>query len=169
MISVLVLCTGNSARSILGEAILNHLGKGLVQAHSAGSQPRPEPHPAAIELLRDLGHDTSGLRSKSWDEFAAPDAPPINLVITVCDSAAAETCPVWPGGPEHVHWGQPDPAAEQGPGDSIETAFRDAYATFEARARALLALDLDQPIATHRPQIAAISQDIPCTPTSPES
>lgn len=111
--NVLILCTHNPARSVLGEAALNHLAAGLgkdLRAFSAGSAPSGRVNPAALEALRHAGVDTGGLRSKSWDEFAAPGAPRVRLVITVCDSTAAETCPYWPGGPAKMHWGYPDPS-----------------------------------------------------------
>lgn len=112
-LNVLFLCTGNSARSILGEALINHpmIGRGRFRGYSAGSQPKGEPNPYALALLSENGFPIEGLRSKSWDEFAAPGAPPLHFVFTVCDSAANETCPYWPGQPMTAHWGLPDPAA----------------------------------------------------------
>jgi arsenate reductase len=140
---VLVLCTGNSARSILGECLINRLGKDRARASSAGSHPKQAPHPLALALLAERGYDVAGLRSKSWDEFAAPGAPAIDLVVTVCDSAAAETCPVWPGHPRRTHWGVPDPAAASGSEARRRAAFEDAYRILEHRVRAFLALPLE--------------------------
>jgi arsenate reductase (thioredoxin) len=125
--NVLFLCTGNSARSILAEAILNRLGQGRFKAYSAGSQPKGEVHPDTLQLLKTLNYDTSFARSKPWDEFATPDAAQMDFVFTVCDSAAAETCPVWPGQPMTAHWGVPDPAAAQGSESERHFAFADAY------------------------------------------
>lgn len=129
--SVLFLCTGNSARSILAEALLNRDGAGRFRGHSAGSFPKGRVHPMALELLAERGLPTGGLRSKSWDEFAAPGAPPIDFVVTVCDNAAGETCPVWPGRPVTLHWGMPDPAAVEGPGR--RAAFERALSELEGR------------------------------------
>ncbi|MGR3661225.1 MAG: arsenate reductase ArsC [Paracoccaceae bacterium] len=136
--NVLVLCTGNSARSILLEAILNRQGAPRVRAFSAGSQPAGAVHPQSLRLLRKKEYDVSGLRSKSLDEFFGPDAPHLDVVITVCDSAAAETCPIWSGVPVQVHWGVPDPAAAN-PAEQLQV-FQNAYATLKRRAMAFLAL-----------------------------
>ena len=125
--NVLFLCTGNSARSILAECILNREGKGRFHAFSAGSQPKGQVHPFAIELLKKLNHPTAGLRSKNWKEFAVPGAPVMDFVFTVCDSAAEEVCPVWPGQPMTAHWGLPDPAAAAGTEAERHLAFADAY------------------------------------------
>jgi protein-tyrosine-phosphatase len=137
--NVLFLCTGNSARSILAEAILNKEGAGRFRAYSAGSHPKGTPHPAALKLLGELGYATDGYRSKSWDEFAAPDAPPLDLVISVCDNAAGEVCPIWPGKPVKGHWSIPDPAAVEGAGQA--EAFRETYRDLHARIGDFLAVD----------------------------
>jgi arsenate reductase len=131
--NVLFLCTGNSARSILGEAILGKIGGGKFAAYSAGSQPKGTVHPQAIALLQRLGYPTAGLRSKSWDAFAAPGAPYFDFVFTVCDNAANEVCPVWPGQPMTAHWGVPDPAAVAGDGAAVAAAFRDTYLLLQRR------------------------------------
>ena len=123
--NVLFLCTGNSARSVLAEAILNRIGKGRFVAHSAGSQPKGQVHPETLRLLNELHYDTSALRSKSWSEFAKPGAPPLDFVFTVCDNAAGEACPFWPGQPMTAHWGVPDPAAATGSSAEVTLAFRD--------------------------------------------
>ena len=125
--NILFLCTGNSARSIVAEAIMNKVGKGRFVAYSAGSHPKGEVHPQALKLLRNLGYPIEELRSKPWDEFAAPGAPDLHFVITVCDNAAGEVCPVWPGQPISSHWGMPDPAAIAGSDTSIALAFADTY------------------------------------------
>ena len=134
--NILVLCTGNSARSILLEAILNTEGAGRVTAYSAGSQPSGKVHPYSLKLLASRGYDTSMARSKSWDEFAAADAPMMDAVITVCASAAGETCPIWPGAPVRAHWGVDDPAAAIEP--DWPQAFEDAYRLLHLRAQAFL-------------------------------
>ena len=142
--NVLFLCTGNSARSILAEAILNRDGKGRFRAFSAGSQPKPKVNPHTLNLLRHLGYDTSTLRSKSWSEFAVAGAPPLDFVFTVCDNAAGETCPFWPGQPMTAHWGIPDPAAAEGSEAEIAAAFNDAYRMLERRIQLFLALPIDK-------------------------
>ena len=139
--NILVLCTGNSARSILLESILNTESVGRVRAFSAGSQPAGRVHPQSLKLLEEKGHDTTHARSKSWDEFAADDAPLMDMVITVCGSAAGETCPVWPGAPVRSHWGVDDPAAA--PEAEWDTAFNTAYDRLEARALALLDMNFE--------------------------
>ncbi|RDE07605.1 arsenate reductase ArsC [Pelagibacterium lacus] len=131
--NALFLCTGNSARSILAEAILNRIGQGRFRAFSAGSQPKGEVHPFAVQLLQSLNHDTSFARSKSWDEFAAPGAPEMHFVFTVCDNAANESCPVWPGQPMTAHWGIPDPAAAEGTDAEKHLAFAEAYRMLKSR------------------------------------
>jgi arsenate reductase len=140
--NVLFLCTGNSARSIVAEAILNKLGGGKFRAFSAGSQPKGSLHPEARRLLQSLGHDISGLRSKSWSEFADPGAPLLDFVFTVCDNAAGEVCPVWPGQPMTAHWGVPDPAAATGTSAEIALAFKDAYRMLHQRIGVFTSLPL---------------------------
>ncbi len=137
--NVLILCTGNSARSLLAEALVRDLGavKGF-HAFSAGSKPKGQPHPMSLKVLREKGHDTADLRSKSWDEFAADSAPQMDLVITVCGNARDEVCPIWPGAPLQVHWGVPDPAAIEG--DGQRDAFETAYADIRARVEGLMSL-----------------------------
>ena len=130
---VLFLCTGNSARSILAEAILGRLGAGRFVAHSAGSQPKGAVHPLARDLLASLDYPVAGLRSKAWDEFAAPGAPELDFVFTVCDNAAGEVCPVWPGQPMTAHWGIPDPAAAEGTEVERRLAFAEAYRMLHQR------------------------------------
>ncbi len=138
-IHVLFLCTGNSARSILAEALLNMLGRGRFRACSAGSHPQGQVHPQAIRLLTELGFATGDLRSKSWQEFQDPATPSMDIIITVCDGAA-EHCPVWPGHPMTAHWGIPDPAAVTGTAPEIEQAFRDAYQALKERITAFVSL-----------------------------
>lgn len=142
--SVLFLCTGNSARSILAEAILNHLGGGRWQAFSAGSHPTGQVNPLTLALLREKGYPTAGLRSKSWDEFAAPGAPAIDLVVTVCDNAAGEICPIWPGRPAKLHMGFPDPAAASGDETSRMNLFRQVHDMIEAKIRRMVELGPDR-------------------------
>ena len=139
--NVLFLCTGNSARSILAETILNREGRGRFRAYSAGSFPKGEVHPAALVLLDELGHPTEGLRSKSWDEFARPGAPALDFVFTVCDNAAGEVCPIWPGQPMTAHWGIEDPAAVDA--ERQQRAFWAAYQAMQRRIQLFLALPLD--------------------------
>ena len=141
--NVLFLCTGNSARSVIAEAILNKIGEGRFRAYSAGSQPKGEVNPQTIRLLDGLGYDTSGFRSKSWDEFAGPDGPQFDFIFTVCDSAAGETCPVWPGRPTTAHWGIPDPADAKGSHAEVGHAFNDAYRMLHRRISVFTALPLD--------------------------
>ncbi len=140
---LLILCTGNSARSILAEAIVNRLGEDRFVCFSAGSRPTGRVNPAAAALLQRHGYDVSGLRSKSWDEFAGQDAPVIDYVFTVCDSAASETCPIWPGHPMVIHWGIADPAAVEGSEAEIRAAFEQAYETLLALFTRFISLDLE--------------------------
>jgi protein-tyrosine-phosphatase len=142
--NVLFLCTGNSARSILAEAYLNSVGKGRFTAYSAGSKPGGKVNPFAMELLKKSGIDPTGLRSKSWDEFARPGAPRMDFVFTVCDNAAAEPCPFWPGQPMTAHWGVEDPAAVEGTDDQKRLAFRKAFTLLARRIDLLLNLPLDK-------------------------
>ena len=140
--NVLFLCTGNSARSVMAEAILNKVSAGRFHAYSAGSQPKGRVHPETIRLLRSLGYDTSALRSKSWDEFTAPGAPEFDFVFTVCDNAVAETCPLWPGQPMTAHWGVPDPAEATGNDAEVALAFKDAYRMLNQRIGIFTSLPL---------------------------
>jgi protein-tyrosine-phosphatase len=142
--NVLFLCTGNSARSILAEAYLNSAGKGRFKAYSAGSKPGGQVNPFALELLQATRIDTAGLRSKSWDEFAKADAPKMDFVFTVCDNAAAEPCPYWPGQPMTAHWGVPDPAAVEGSDEEKRRAFRQALSTLSARINLFINLPVDK-------------------------
>ena len=141
---VLFLCTGNSARSILAESLTNHRGKGLFRGLSAGSHPKGSVHPIALEMLRTLQMPTAGLRSKSWDEFAQPGAPPLDFVFTVCDNAAGEACPFWPGQPLTAHWGVADPAAVEGTDEEKHRAFQRAFTELSARINLLLALPVEK-------------------------
>ena len=142
--NVLFLCTGNSARSIIGEVLVTHWGKGRFHGFSAGSQPKGAVHPLTLEMLNGLKLPTENLRSKSWSEFAQPDAPKMDFVFTVCDQAASEPCPIWPGQPMTAHWGIPDPAAVEGTPEEIERAFSQAFAALDRRISLFLCL----PIAT---------------------
>ena len=141
--NVLFLCTGNSARSILAESLLNSLGKGTFRAFSAGSFPKGQVHPLALELLKRMDLPSEGLRSKSWDEFAAPGAPAIDFIFTVCDNAAGEVCPVWPGKPITAHWGIADPAAVEGSDADKAFAFRKALRELETRIKLFMALPIE--------------------------
>ncbi|HTS11856.1 MAG TPA: arsenate reductase ArsC [Candidatus Limnocylindrales bacterium] len=140
--NVLFLCTGNSARSIMAEAILSHKGRPNFLAYSAGSHPKNAVHPQALQQIGDSGLPTAGLRAKSWDEFAKLGAPKMDFVFTVCDNAARETCPLWPGQPMTAHWGVPDPAAVEGSPEQIQRAFRDAFLTLDRRIGLFLCLPL---------------------------
>lgn len=145
-IRVLFLCTHNSARSILAEALLNHLGQGRFEAYSAGSSPRPNqtPHPLAVQTLRHAGIEAPELRSKSWDEFAGSDAPHMDLIITVCDSAAGEVCPIWPGHPATAHWGYADPSAGEGSEEEKREAFRQTLHLMRGRIQSLVELPAER-------------------------
>jgi arsenate reductase (thioredoxin) len=140
--NVLFLCTGNSARSIMAEVILNRAGQGKFKAFSAGSQPKGQIHPYTLDLLRKLNYDVRGLRSKSWKEFSGPDAPKLDFVFTVCDNAARETCPVWPGQPMTAHWGVPDPAEATGNEAEVRFAFADAFRMLNNRINIFMSLPL---------------------------
>ena len=157
--NVLFLCTGNSARSIMAEAILNWKGRPLFSAYSAGSRPAGRVRPEALRQVELARMPTEGLRSKSWDEFAQPGAPKMDFVFTVCDNAAKELCPVWPGQPMTAHWGVPDPAAAQGTPEEIERAFRDAFLTLDRRISLFLSLPLSTlgPLAIQK-EIARIGR-----------
>jgi arsenate reductase len=140
--NVLFLCTGNSARSIMAEAILNREGRGSFRAFSAGSQPKGHVHPNTLDLLRNLNFDVSGFRSKNWNEFSGPDATPLDFVFTVCDDAAGEACPLWPGQPMTSHWGVPDPAATTGNEAQIRLAFAEAFRMISNRISLFVSLPL---------------------------
>ena len=142
--NVLFLCTGNSARSILAESILNRLGEGRFRGYSAGSHPKGEVHPFAIDLLNSVGMPIDGLRSKSWDEFARPGAPEMDFVFTVCDNAAGEICPIWPGSPVTAHWGVPDPVSVDGNVMTKKAAFRSAFDQLERRIRLFASLRISE-------------------------
>jgi arsenate reductase len=141
--SVLFLCTGNSARSILAESLINHWGRGKFHGFSAGSFPKGEVHPMAVEILQRMNLPAQNLRSKSWDEFAAPGAPPIDFIFTVCDNAAGEVCPVWPGKPMTAHWGIADPAAAEGSDAEKAFAFRRALKELESRIKLFTSLPIE--------------------------
>jgi protein-tyrosine-phosphatase len=141
--NILFLCTGNSARSILAEAIMNQLGRGLFRGYSAGSFPKGDVHPMALDLLQKSGHEITGLRSKSWDEFSSADAPQIDFVFTVCDNAANEVCPIWPGKPMTAHWGLPDPAAVVENEVEQRLAFAETYKMLTNRIRAFISLPIE--------------------------
>ena len=141
---VLFICTQNSARSILAESLVNFLGKGRFHAYSAGSFPKGAVNPGALRILEARGLPVEGLRSKSWDEFAQPGAPEMHFVFTVCDDAAGEVCPVWPGQPMTAHWGLPDPAAVEGDEAAVDRAFHDAFVTIKRRVELMLALPMDK-------------------------
>lgn len=156
---VLVVCTGNSARSIMAEAVLNREGMGRIKAFSAGSRPQEAPHPLALGLLAELGYDTAPMRSKSWDEFLGPEAPPLDLVITVCDDAAEASCPAFPGAPMQVHWGLEDPAAVSGPQAAQRAAFLQSYRELTARVTAFVNLPFEaMRLDELRPVLAAIGR-----------
>ncbi|SMH35795.1 arsenate reductase ArsC [Mesorhizobium australicum] len=160
--NVLFLCTGNSARSILAEAILSRVGQGRFRAFSAGSQPKGVVHPYALQLLKSLNHDTSFARSKSWEEFAVPDAPVMDFVFTVCDNAANEACPVWPGQPMTAHWGVPDPAAVEGTEAEKHLAFADAYRMLNNRISLFVSLPLKSlDRLTLQGRLREIGRDLP--------
>jgi arsenate reductase len=142
--NVLFLCTGNSARSILAEVLIEHWGRGRFHGFSAGSFPRGSVHPLALDLLERLRLPTADLHSKSWDDFARPGAPVMDFVFTVCDQAAAEVCPIWPGNPITAHWGVPDPAAVEGTDEQRWQAFRNAHRQLESRIKLFVALPIDK-------------------------
>lgn len=142
--NVLFICTGNSARSIIAEGLLNAMGKGRFKAFSAGSHPKGAVHPLALQELQSLRIPTDGFRSKGWDEFAAPGAPELDFVFTVCDQAAGKVCPVWPGQPMTAHWGMPDPAAVEGSDDAKRQAFKSAAVTLKRRLELMMSIPMDK-------------------------
>jgi protein-tyrosine-phosphatase len=161
--NILVLCTGNSARSILGEAIINRLGGPAFRGYSAGSFPKGQVHPGALRLLERHGYPTGDLRSKSWDEFAVEGAPSIDVVITVCDNAAGEICPIWPGHPVKAHWGLPDPASVEGDMAAIDAAFEATHEALKRRIAKLIELpirDRDVPALAIRQRLQTIHDDL---------
>jgi arsenate reductase len=165
---VLFLCTGNSARSILAESILRRDGAGRFVAHSAGSAPKGAVHPMALKVLESFGYPTDGLRSKAWDEFAAPGAPELDFIFTVCDNAADESCPVWPGHPATAHWGIADPAAVLGNPIAVEAAFVTAFKQMRNRISAFVALPFDKLEASSlRARLAGIGEMEGATRTRP--
>jgi arsenate reductase len=164
--NVLFLCTGNSARSILAESLLNTLGRGKFRAFSAGSFPKGQVHPMALALLQRMNLPTEGLRSKSWNEFALPGAPPIDLIFTVCDNAAGEVCPIWPGKPMTAHWGIADPAAMEGTEAERMGAFRKAFKELETRVKLLTSLAIN---SLDRMTLQAKLREIGKTGTATES
>ena len=160
--NVLILCTGNSARSILGEALVNLLGKGRFRGFSAGSHPTGKVNPGALRLLQAQDIDTAELRSKSWDEFGLPGAPSMDFIFTVCDSAAGEACPVWPGHPVSAHFGVPDPAKLEGSTEEIDQAFRQAWRTLRHRLQLFMQLPLDKlDAASLKSRLGEIGQSHP--------
>ncbi|WP_409562710.1 arsenate reductase ArsC [Hyphomicrobium sp. MC8b] len=164
LFNVLFLCTGNSARSIMGEAIINRVGAGSFKGYSAGSMPKGDVHPMTINLLKKLNYDTSALRSKSWEEFAAPAAPALDFVFTVCDNAANEACPVWPGQPMTAHWGLPDPVAVEGSEVERALAFADTYRMLNNRISTFTSLPLSSldklSLQTHLDDIGRSRSDV---------
>ncbi|MFN3669567.1 MAG: arsenate reductase ArsC [Brevundimonas sp.] len=163
--SVLFLCTGNSARSIIAESVLRKIGGDRFIAHSAGSFPKGQVHPIALRVLESHGYPTDGLRSKSWDEFAAPGADPIDIVITVCDNAAGEVCPVWPGHPVSAHYGLPDPAEARGTDEEVERAFNQTFKDLLARLALLAQLHINSlDRLALRARVQAIHDDAAATP-----
>ncbi|TAL00196.1 MAG: arsenate reductase ArsC [Rhodospirillaceae bacterium] len=155
--NALFLCTGNSARSILAESLLTHWGRGMFKGYSAGSHPKGEVHPMALDLLREMRMPMEGLRSKSWDEFAIPGAPVMDYVFTVCDNAAHEVCPIWPGHPITAHWGLPDPAAADGSPAEKMLAFREAFRVLELRIKYFLTFKFK---ALSRAQVQSAAADV---------